>query len=170
MTGEWVWGVHAVEAVLRSRPQDVQALHLADSRQAGLDSLLARARMAGVRCVPEARKAMDERFPDANHQGVAALCAPAQPYPESALDDLLAAAAVPLVLVLDGVTDPHNLGACLRTAEVAGVTAVVVTKDRAVGLTPAVRKVSSGASERIPLVQVTNLARTLGQLKDAGLG
>lgn len=167
MKPEWVWGVHAVTAVLCRRAQDVQALHVAG--RGGLDELLARAAMAGVRVCQDSRQALDERLPGCNHQGVAALCLPARPLPESALPELLAAAALPLLLVLDGVTDPHNLGACLRTAEAAGVTAVIVPKDRAVGLTPVVRKVSCGASERLPLVQVTNLARCLQQLQQAGL-
>ena len=169
MSGEWIWGVHAVEAVLKARPGDVQLVHLADQRAQGMAAVLERARMAGASCETSPKQWFDERFPDANHQGIAALCVPARVLPESDLLPLVDAVANPLLLVLDGVTDPHNLGACLRTAEVAGAIAVVIMKDRAVGLTPVVRKVSCGASERVPLIQVTNLSRTLGQLKAAGV-
>jgi 23S rRNA (guanosine2251-2'-O)-methyltransferase len=85
---------------------------------------------------------------------------------EGALDELLDKAKTPLLLVLDGVQDPHNLGACLRTADAAGVTAVIVPRDRAAGLSPTVRKVASGAAETVPLIQVVNLARTLRWLKE----
>jgi 23S rRNA (guanosine2251-2'-O)-methyltransferase len=85
---------------------------------------------------------------------------------EGALDELLDRAQTPLLLVLDGVQDPHNLGACLRTADATGVTAVIVPKDRAAGLSATVRKVASGAAETVPLIQVTNLARTLRWLKE----
>ncbi|TNF32471.1 MAG: 23S rRNA (guanosine(2251)-2'-O)-methyltransferase RlmB [Gammaproteobacteria bacterium] len=169
MSQEWIWGVHAVEAVLKSRPGDVQELRLQDQRAQELKAVLERASLAGVRAEVAPKQWFAQQFPEANHQGVAALCVPAKALPESALMPLLGTVPQPLVLVLDGVTDPHNLGACLRTAEVAGVTVVVIPKDRAAGLTPVVRKVSSGASERVPLVQVTNLARTLKQLKEAGL-
>src|SRR5690348_17482419 len=92
------------------------------------------------------------------------------PPPESSGEDALDLSATPdrLVLVLDGVQDPHNLGACLRTAEAAGVAAVIVPKDRAAGLTPVVRKAAAGAAERVPLVTVTNLSRSLERLRDLG--
>jgi 23S rRNA (guanosine2251-2'-O)-methyltransferase len=85
------------------------------------------------------------------------------------LDDVLSAVEQPLVLVLDGVTDPHNLGACLRVANAAGANAVIAPKDRAAGITPAVSKVASGAAEATPYLMVTNLARTLGELKERNL-
>jgi 23S rRNA (guanosine2251-2'-O)-methyltransferase len=88
---------------------------------------------------------------------------------ESRLRQLVADTAAPLLLVLDGVTDPHNLGACLRTADAAGVDAVVAPRDRAAGLGPTVRKVAAGAAESVPFVQVTNLARTLAWLAEAGV-
>lgn len=168
MSDEWVWGRHAVAAVLRQRPQDVRALHSAEGRQPDAE-IHQRATLAGIAVQTCSRTELDQRFPGDNHQGWAALCRPAQVLPEAALSELLSDQTDPLLLVLDGVTDPHNLGACLRTAEVAGVLAVVIPKDRAVGLTPVVRKVSSGASERLPLIAVTNLARTLDQLKARGI-
>jgi 23S rRNA (guanosine2251-2'-O)-methyltransferase len=95
---------------------------------------------------------------------------PSAPLDENSLLDLLTSLPVPaLVLVLDGVSDPHNLGACLRTADAAGATAVVAPRDRAAGLTPVVRKVAAGAAETVPFAQVTNLARSLRDMKEAGL-
>jgi len=106
----------------------------------------------------------------ARHQGVVARYNAPAPLPESELPRVAEeAGAAALFLVLDGVTDPHNLGACLRSAEAAGVTAVIVPKDRAVGITPTVRRASAGAADRVPLVAATNLARTLKTLKDAGV-
>jgi 23S rRNA (guanosine2251-2'-O)-methyltransferase len=100
------------------------------------------------------------------HQGVCVQMRSAGVLGEGALDDLLEKVKAPLLLVLDGVQDPHNLGACLRTADAAGVAAVIVPRDRAAGLSPVVRKVASGAAETIPLIQVVNLARTLRWLKE----
>ena len=109
-------------------------------------------------------------MPDARHQGVVARCRAVTVWQEDDLDQLLDGLSVPpLLLVLDGVQDPHNLGACLRSADAAGVHAVIAPRDRAVGLTPVVRKVASGAAETVPFIQVTNLARTLRTLKDKGL-
>jgi 23S rRNA (guanosine2251-2'-O)-methyltransferase len=106
----------------------------------------------------------------ARHQGVVARYNAPTPHSEAELPKLVEGAGVSaLFLVLDGVTDPHNLGACLRSAEAAGVTAVIVPKDRAVGITPTVRRASAGAADRVPLVAATNLARALKALKDAGV-
>jgi len=113
---------------------------------------------------------LDQETGGAAHQGVVAEVRPSVALDENGLLDLLTAAAPPaLVLVLDGVSDPHNLGACLRTADAAGALAVVAPRDRAAGLTPVVRKVAAGAAETVPFAQVTNLARALRDLKDAGL-
>lgn len=113
---------------------------------------------------------LDEMTAGANHQGWVAVYAKAMKmYHEDKLTELLAEQIKPLFLVLDGVQDPHNLGACLRSADAAGVTAVIIPKDNAVGLTPAVQKVASGAAENVILIQVTNLARSLQELKQAGV-
>ena len=106
---------------------------------------------------------------DVAHQGIAAEVTPAQMWNEDDLYTVLQATPAPLLLVLDGVQDPHNLGACLRTADVCGALAVIVPKDRAAQLTAAVRKVAAGAAETTPVVSVTNLARTLRVLKDGGI-
>ena len=166
-----VYGLHAVRALLVRRPGDVVRLTLAqerdDSRQRELQRL---AKEKGI--VPEQASAaeLDRLSGGAAHQGVIAEVRPSVAMNENGLLDLLVSAPSPaLVLVLDGVTDPHNLGACLRTADAAGVVAVVAPRDRAVGLTPAVRKVAAGAAETVPFAQVTNLARALKDLKAAGL-
>ena len=107
---------------------------------------------------------------DGQHQGVAALCEGADVQDENFLSDLLVSLDhPPLILVLDGVTDPHNLGACLRSCDAAGVDVVVAPKDRSVGITPVVKKVACGAAESVPLVVVTNLARTLKFLQQQGV-
>jgi 23S rRNA (guanosine2251-2'-O)-methyltransferase len=106
---------------------------------------------------------------DVVHQGVAAEITPLAPWGEDELLGALQGATAPLLLALDGVQDPHNLGACLRTADACGVLAVIVPKDRAAQLTPAARKVAAGAAETTPVVAVTNLVRTLKLLKEAGL-
>ena len=115
---------------------------------------------------------LDEMTDNANHQGWVAVYVvekAMKTYDENTLKDLLEEKSKPLFLVLDGIQDPHNLGACLRSADAAGVTAVIIPKDNAVGLTPVVRKVASGAAENVILIQVTNLARSLEILKQAGV-
>ena len=109
------------------------------------------------------------RLGDVVHQGVAAELMPLAPWREEQLLDAVAASREPLLLALDGVQDPHNLGACLRTADACGVIALIVPRDRAAPLNATARKAASGAAETTPVVAVTNLARTLGLLKDAGL-
>ena len=123
---------------------------------------------ASVQVVP--RQTLDRLTQHGRHQGIAARMRRGK-FSTQDLDTVLATVAtgLPLYLVLDGIQDPHNLGACLRTADAAGVRAVIVPRDRAVGLTPTVAKVASGAAETVPVVQVTNLARALRQLKDAGI-
>lgn len=170
-TGSLVYGLHAVRAVLERRPGDVLRLALAaardDARMRGLRELAA---ARGIRVSHSSTEALDRETGGAAHQGVLAEVRPSAPLDENRLLDLLVAASPPLlVLVLDGVSDPHNLGACLRTADAAGAHAVVAPRDRAAGLTPVVRKVAAGAAETVPFAQVTNLARSLKDLKAAGL-
>ncbi len=166
-----VFGLHAVRAVLARRPEQVVRLLLAQGREdARIAEIrhLAAAQGCTVATAPGAE--LDRLVAGQAHQGAVAEIRATAPLNENGLLDLLVAAPEPaLVLVLDGVTDPHNLGACLRTAEAAGATAVVVPRDRAAGLTPVVRKVAAGAAETMPFAQVTNLARTLRDLKGAGL-
>jgi 23S rRNA (guanosine2251-2'-O)-methyltransferase len=134
-----------------------------------LQGLLAQAEQAGLAVVRVAGDELDAQA-DGVHQGVVAEVAPSQLWSEEMLGHLLDRLEVPpLLLVLDGVTDPHNLGACLRSADAAGAHAVVVPRDRSASLNPTVRKVACGAAETVPLVAVTNLSRTLKQLQQRGL-
>ena len=171
MTGSLVFGLHAVRAVLARRPKDVLRLAIAASRDdARVRELRELAKAQGIAPVPASAATLDRETGGAVHQGVVAEVRPSAPLDENSLLDLLTGLSAPaLVLVLDGVSDPHNLGACLRTADAAGATAVVAPRDRAAGLTPAVRKVAAGAAETVPFAQVTNIARSLRDMKAAGL-
>jgi 23S rRNA (guanosine2251-2'-O)-methyltransferase len=170
-TPEYVYGVHAVTALLAARPSSVRALAVADGRDARRVALLAQATAAGVPVEHINRRDLDRRLPGRNHQGVVATVQGGScVLEEKALPAFLAALGQPaFLLVLDGVQDPHNLGACLRSAEAAGVQAVIVPKDRAAGITPVVHKVACGAVQALPIFTVTNLARTLRQLRGAGV-
>ena len=171
MSGSLVYGLHAVRAVLERRPQDVMRLSIAAARDdARVRELRELAAARGVKASASSTAALDAGTGGAAHQGVVAEVNPSLPLDENSLLDLLMAEGRPaLVLVLDGVSDPHNLGACLRTADAAGATAVVAPRDRAASLTPVVRKVAAGAAETVPFAQVTNLARSLRDMKQAGL-
>jgi 23S rRNA (guanosine2251-2'-O)-methyltransferase len=167
---ERVYGVHAVEALLRHHPKRVKQLWLAEGRQdPRVQALVQLAADARVPVGQRERRELDE-WAEGVHQGVVAEVSPSQVWGENYLEELLARGeSVPLLLVLDGVTDPHNLGACLRTADAAGVQAVIVPKDKSATLNATVRKVACGAAEVVPLVAVTNLARTLEKLQQQGL-
>jgi len=167
---EKIYGVHAVEALLRFHPKRVKQIWLSEGRsEPRLQALLALAAEYRVSVGQAERREMDA-WVEGVHQGVVAEVSPSQVWGEAMLEELLERTEkVPLLLVLDGVTDPHNLGACLRTADAAGVLAVIVPKDKSATLTAAVRKVACGAAEVIPLVAVTNLARTLEKLQQRGL-
>lgn len=170
-----VYGIHAVQALLDRSASRIRELLLLDSVSAQaadsrLQSIRQQAREQGV-SIQEMDKAGFERLlGEVRHQGVLARTAPMPALSDSDLDDWLDKAPERLfLLVLDGVQDPHNLGACLRSAEAAGVQAVIVPKDRAVGLTATARKVAVGAAERLPFFQVTNLVRTMDRLADHGV-
>ena len=166
-----VYGLQAVRALLMRRPAAVIRLTIGQDRDdARQRELLRLAKEKGLTVAVATAVELDRLSGGAAHQGAVAEARASAALNENGLLDLLVASASPaLILVLDGVTDPHNLGACLRTADAAGVVAVVAPRDRAVGLTPAVRKVAAGAAETMPFAQVTNLARTLRDLKSAGL-
>ena len=169
MAQEKVFGVHAVTAVLRSEPERVLALWLAaGKRPERLQRILQLAEQAGITPQTCQKKQLDS-WVSGNHQGVVADCRTVTLAGEDELATLMPSLAQPLLLVLDGITDPHNLGACLRTADAAGVDAVVIPRDKSVGLTPTVRKVASGAAEHIPVFAVPNLARCLDRLKEQGV-
>jgi 23S rRNA (guanosine2251-2'-O)-methyltransferase len=171
MSHEKIYGLHAVTALLESEPRQVSALWVLDSRRdERLSRVLALAERTGVAVTRLPRPELDALAPGAHHQGVVAEARILPPPDEHGLQALLAGQREPaFLLVLDGVQDPHNLGACLRSANAAGVQAVIVPKDRASGLTPVARKAASGAAETTPLFQVTNLARTLKMLKEQNI-
>jgi 23S rRNA (guanosine2251-2'-O)-methyltransferase len=172
-TAEWVHGLHAVEALLRRAPERVELLVLAPQRKdRRLQALRELAKAAGVACRDAAHDEIERHAGrDAVHQGALARVHNAGPATEDYLfDTLLPGLTGPaLLLVLDGVTDPHNLGACLRSAEALGAHAVVVPKDHSAPLNATARKAASGAADVLPLIVVTNLARTLRALQEAGV-
>lgn len=166
----WIFGLHAVQSVLEHRIEAVLSLRLHSGRQdKRLDRLRSLAAAAGVAVEHVDTAGLDKLANGLVHQGVAALIKGGSLWQEQDLPGLVESAATPFLLVLDGVQDPHNLGACLRTANAAGVQAVIAPKDRSVGLTPVVRKVACGAAEVTPFIQVGNLGRTLRQLKEQGV-
>jgi 23S rRNA (guanosine2251-2'-O)-methyltransferase len=166
---EWVYGIHAVAALLKKQHQIDKICVLSGRRDARLQQLLDEADAQRIFIESLDRDALD-KLTDGNHQGVAAkLFAPIRNWNENDLEQLLEKASKPLLLILDGITDPHNLGACLRSADAAGVTAVIAPKDNAASITPVVRKVACGAAEVVPFVQVTNLARTMKWLQEQGV-
>lgn len=166
-----VYGVHAVTALLNNRHRTVNRLYVNQERDD--QRLQAICELASQRNVPVeslSLQKMKQRFADVIHQGVVAQASPLPDYNESDLLPLLANSKQPgLILILDGVTDPHNLGACLRTADAAGVDFVVIPKDKSASITPVVSKVACGAAESVPLVRVTNLARAMDTLKQEGV-
>jgi len=166
-----IYGIHAVQAALQRDASNIIEVMIESGRKdARVQSLLDNVAAQHTEVRRVTGKELDTLVPDARHQGVVARCRAVTVWQEDDLDALLDGLSVPpLLLVLDGVQDPHNLGACLRSADAAGVHAVIAPRDRAVGLTPVVRKVASGAAETVPFIQVTNLARTLRTLKDKGL-
>jgi 23S rRNA (guanosine2251-2'-O)-methyltransferase len=163
-----IFGLHAVRTLLRQRPERAALLLLQKGRDdARMQELVQLAQAKSIKTEWRDQKELDRLSGSERHQGACLQIHSVGVLGEGALDDLLdAATSAPLLLVLDGVQDPHNLGACMRTADAAGVAAVVVPKDRAAGLSATVRKVASGAAESVPLIQVTNLARTLRWLKE----
>ena len=164
-------GINSVTAALRRDPAAVLELWLDRERSdRRIQELAAAAEAAGVRVQWSERKALDRKAKGGGHQGAVMRARVPAPLGEAGLESLLTGTgAPPLLLVLDGVQDPHNLGACLRSAAAAGADAVIAPRDRACGLTPTVRKVASGGAETVPLAQVTNLARTLRTLQEAGV-
>lgn len=171
MKNEHIFGLHSVQALLKSAPQRVLEVFMVQGRNdQRLTKILNLTQSNEISCKIVDRKKLDEMVNEENHQGVVAVCTPGDIHDEKFLFELIDGLIEPaFVLILDGVTDPHNLGACMRTAEAAGVHVVVVPKDKSVGLTPIARKVACGAAEVLPLVPVTNLARTLKKLQEKGI-
>jgi len=165
---QWVAGIHSVRSALKfGRERNNEIIYDATRKDRRLSAVLDDAKKLGIPLTASDKKTVEKLAGSANHQGVVISTQAPTAQTEDDLDNLLNSLDhPPLLLVLDGVTDPHNLGACLRTADGAGVDAVIAPKDKSVGLTPVAVKVSSGAAETVPFVQVTNLARTLRHLQD----
>ena len=168
--------MHAVGAVIERSPERVLELWIAEPRNDDrARALRQRAEAVGIRVQAGSHESLAKLVGDVVHQGAVAAVRPRKPWDEHDLVANLSqitadpAGSLPLLLVLDGVTDPHNLGACLRTADAAGAHAVIIPKDRSAVVDGVVRKVAAGAAEFVPVATVTNLARTLGQLKDQGI-
>lgn len=161
-------GFHAVTARLRHAPGSIQQIYIDGARQdKRMAGFVAQAEAAGLKCAAVPAERLDGLARGTRHQGVVAL---AQAHElvndlDEILDTLESQGQAPFLLLLDGVTDPHNLGACLRTADAAGVHAVIAPRDRAVGLNATVQRVACGAAETVPYLMVTNLARTMRHLK-----
>ena len=169
MSTKVLFGFHAVTVRLKTAPASIAEIHVdATRRDARMRQFVERAREAGARLIDSDDARLTQLAGTTRHQGVVARVSALKA--QHSLDEVLdGVSGAPLVLVLDGVTDPHNLGACLRVADGAGAHAVVAPKDHAVGLNATVAKVASGAAETVPYLMVTNLARTLGELKERDL-
>jgi 23S rRNA (guanosine2251-2'-O)-methyltransferase len=165
-----IYGVHAVLTAISKMPQSVSEIWFdANRSDKRMQEIQALAKKHDLNQHRVSRKELDQLLPGVNHQGVIARCKIPAVLPEAELFSLLEKVHKPLLLILDGVQDPHNLGACLRSADGVGVDAVVIPKDKSVGITPVVAKVASGAINNVAVVQVTNLARTMEHLKKAGV-
>ncbi len=169
MSLQMLAGFHAVQARIRHAADTIKELYVENARRdKRMQNFIAQAERAGLRLLFVDKARLDAIAKGVRHQGLIAMATEVQL--SSNLDDLLDgledAGVKPLLLILDSVTDPHNLGACLRTADAAGAHAVIAPKDRAVGINPTVRRVACGAAETLPYITVTNLARTMRQLRE----
>lgn len=164
---EYFYGVHSVESLLELEPERVLTLFTLKGRDdQRLKNVLALADPFGISVQQASRDKLEKLAGQPFHQGVVAAVRPHPTLNEQDLDDLLKQNPQALLLALDQVTDPHNLGACIRTAAAMGVEAVIVSRDRSASLTPTARKIAAGGAEKVKFIQVTNLARTLGNIKD----
>ena len=163
---EYFYGVHSVESLLELEPERVLTLFTLKGRDdQRLKNVLALADPFGISVQQASRDKLEKLAGQPFHQGVVAAVRPHPTLNEQDLDELLKQNPQALLLALDQVTDPHNLGACIRTAAAMGVEAVIVARDRSASLTPTARKIAAGGAEKVKFIQVTNLARTLGNIK-----
>lgn len=158
-----IYGMNTLLSLLENCPEAIVEIFAVEQK---LNQISKKAATISVNKTSKAT--LDKWFPEQNHQGVAATINQKQ-YSESDISELLSKSEKPLVLILDGIQDPHNLGACLRSAAAAKVDCVLVPSNNSVGITPTVRKIASGGAELVPLVQVTNLARSIKKLQDMGI-
>ncbi|MBN9231452.1 MAG: 23S rRNA (guanosine(2251)-2'-O)-methyltransferase RlmB [Legionella sp. 40-6] len=171
MSDDLIYGIHAVTAALNNPHRTIKQIYATQERNdQRLVELLSKAEEKSIPVERLSSQVMLQQFGDQRHQGIIARALAMPQYNESHLAALLEASNNPkLILILDGVTDPHNLGACLRTADATGVDFVVIPKDKSASITPVVSKVACGAAEAIPVVRVTNLVRSMEKLKAAGV-
>ncbi len=171
MSENELYGIHAVSAALANPHRTIKKIYINQERtDSRLQTLLDKASARGIPLERLSVSVLNKHFPDLSHQGVIACVGKLPEYSESHLPQLLESSKSPaLILILDGVTDPHNLGACLRSADAAGVDFVVIPKDKSASITPVVSKVACGAAESVPVVRVTNLARAIEALKEHGV-
>lgn len=174
MSNNLIYGIHAINAVLANDPiRIIEAFVLKGRNDDRLTPVLNELQSCGISIQETSRKTLDDKAQGASHQGIIARVKPAKQLNEADLDDMLDLidneGKAPLFLVLDEVTDPHNLGACLRSADAAGVRAVIVPKDRSAQLNATASKVACGAAEVMPLIRVTNLARTMRHMQQRGV-
>lgn len=170
----WIYGIHTVHTLLKTAPDRVVRLLIQKQRNPRLQKVVELAGKLNIQIETVSAEEI-EKYVSGNHQGACALCRAGEMKDEAWLyaqvEALIESGAdhPPFLLILDGVTDPHNLGACLRTADATGVDAVIIPKDNSVGLTPVVQKVASGAADSVPLIAVTNLARCMEKLQQLGV-
>ena len=171
MTDQHIYGLHAVAALINNPQRDIKQIFFNQDRQdQRLLTLLNEIQSKAIPTVALSAAKMASKFPDIVHQGIVAMVTPMPVFQEKDLPQLIKdAPKPPFILILDGVTDPHNLGACLRSADAAGVDCVIIPKDKSASITPVVSKVACGAAESIPVIRVTNLVRTMETLKDLGV-
>lgn len=163
------FGIHAATALFSSQVENIECLYIQKDRQdKRLQGIIDKANHYGIPVILQSKKKIDDLSEEGKHQGVIIRCY--QPIAAQTVEQLLHSLTHdPFLLVLDEVKDPHNLGACLRSADAAGVDAIIITKNNSVGLTPSVKKIASGAAETVPVIEVTNLANTIKTLQTAGI-
>ena len=164
-------GIHAINLLLRYQPERIIEIFIAqNTKNPKIELISAEAQAQGISIQILNPGKMDHLLNNINHQGIAARCRPLKTFTEHDLTQLIKKSiSTPLFLILDNIQDPHNLGACLRSANASGVTAVIIPKDRSAQLTPLVHKIASGAADFTPVVVVTNLARALKKLQEEGI-
>jgi len=165
---EFVCGLNAVSQIIKTRPKSVRTLITAESRNERVKSIIQDSNINKIEVVKEKTSFFEDNFKEINHQNIAVVCNKRSEESEDFLESILKKENIK-ILILEGLTDPHNVGACLRSAAGCDVDAVIVPKNRSCHLTPMVRKISCGASELIPFVVVTNIVRTINKLQDCGV-
>ncbi|GGI87209.1 23S rRNA (guanosine(2251)-2'-O)-methyltransferase RlmB [Legionella impletisoli] len=171
MSEQYIYGIHAVMALLENPNRVIKQLYVASGREdKKISDVLNMAKSRKIPLETLSSQVMNQKFSGRNHQGLVALTESLSEYSERDIPELLKRCSHhPLILILDGVTDPHNLGACLRSADAAGVDFVMIPKDKSASITPVVSKVASGAAETMPVARVTNLVRGMEILKEHGV-